>query len=214
MSMLLLRRFPVVLAALALTACSAGAQKPALEAVLKSKQQRTESLEATLRVMDQHPEYVDELFAMTLRHPATLNRFLEDDARGLEDDALATVTAKHLAAHPAGLKRIMIKNLDEISSKPEAMNAVAEAMTERPEVAAMVVAQRQEAVRALFTELVRQVQKNAKARAAFVQAMKDNAEPLANIAAENPQVIAALAKALAGVEAARGKRSVEKALEK
>lgn len=198
---------------LALGGCSAGAQKPAIETVMKNDAQRRESLEATLRVMDEHPEYVDELFVLTLRHPRTLERFLANHARALERVDLATTTAKHLAAHPPGLKQVMIKNLDEISDDPAAMTAVAEAMLERPQVSAMVITQKPEAVEALVTALIAEVTKNAKARTAFVIALQENREPLARIAAENPQVLTALMKALVSVEVARGKEKLKDALE-
>jgi hypothetical protein len=197
----------------ALAGCSAGAQKPAIETVMKNDKQRAESLEATLRVMDQHPEYVDELFVLALRHPATLDRFLENHARALTQDELARMTAKHLVAHPPGLKQVMIKNLDEVSDDPPAMRAVAEAMLERPQVSAMVITQEPEAVKALVTALIAEVLKNDKARGAFVVAMQENREPLARIAAENPQVLTALMKALVAVEAARGKQRLKDALE-
>ena len=194
-------------------ACSAGAQKPAIERVMQDERQRAESLEATLRVMDQHPEYVDELFALARRHPPTLERFLQNHAQALEDDELARMTARHLAAHPPGLKHVMIKNLDEISDDPTAMQAVAEAMLERPQVSAMVIARKPEAVRALVTALVVEVRKNAGARAAFVRALQDNREALAQIALENPQVLSALMKAFAAAGAARGKEAIEDAVD-
>jgi hypothetical protein len=50
-------------------------------------------------------------------------------------------------------------------------------------------------------------------RAAFVVAMQENRELLARIAAENPQVLAALTKALVAVEAARAKRKLKDTLE-
>jgi hypothetical protein len=201
-----------ILVASVVAACTAGAQKPAVETVLADKEQRAESLEATLRVTDEHPDYVDELFVLTRKHPRTLNRFLENTARTLEQDEFATMTAKHLGAHPPGLKRVMVKTLDEISDDPVAMTAVAEAMVERSEVSAMVIVQKEEAVRALVTALVRQVQKNAKARAAFVQAMQDNSDALAQIAIDNPRVVASLAKAVVSLEAERGKKRVEEAV--
>jgi hypothetical protein len=193
-------------------ACSAATQKPAVETVMKDEQQRAESLEATLRVMDEHPEYVDQLFALTLRHPRTLERFLDDHARGLAADELSRVTAKRLAAHPAGLKQVMIANLDEISDDPAAMQAVAEAMLARPQVSAMVVTHEPAAVRALVTALIAEVTKNHDARSAFVRALEENREPLAQIAADNPRVLAALTKALVSVEASRGKQKLEDAV--
>jgi hypothetical protein len=198
---------------LASVACSAGTQKPALETAMKNDEQRAESLEATLRVMDENPEYVDELFALAVRHPATLERFLENHARNLKDDELAKMTAKHLAAHPPGLKHVMIKNLDEISDDPAAMQAVAEAMLERPQVSAMVIAQKPEAVRALVTALIAEVRKNDKAREAFIQALHDNRDPVADLALANPELLTSLMKAFAARAAARGKAELEEAVE-
>jgi hypothetical protein len=195
------------------SACSAGAQKPAIETVMKDKRQRTESLEATLRVTDQHPQYVDELFALVLRHPATLERFLQNHSRGLSEDELSRTTAKHLAAHPPGLKQVMIANLDEVSDDPAAMGAVAEAMTARSQVAAMVITRRPEAVRALVTALIAEVQKNREARMAFVKALQENREPLARILAENPEVLASIVKALLAIGATEGKQKLEEAVD-
>jgi transcription termination factor NusB len=199
----------VVIALTLSSACSAGTQKPAIETVMKNDEQRAEALEATLRVMDENPEYVDELFALALRHPATLERFLENHARNLTQDELARMTAEHLAAHPPGLKHVMIKNLDEISDDPAAMQAVAEAMLERSHVSAMVIAQKPEAVRALVTALIAEVRKNAKAREAFIQSLHDNREPVAELAIANPALLRSLMKAFAAQGAARGKEAVE-----
>jgi hypothetical protein len=176
---------------------------------MKNDEQRAEALEATLRVMDENPEYVDELFALAARHPATLERFLQNHARNLTRDELARMTAKHLAAHPPGLKHVMIKNLDEISDDPAAMQAVAEAMLERPQVSAMVIAQKPEAVRALVTALIAEVRKNQKARLAFIEALHDNREHVAEIAIDNPELLTSLMKAFAARGAARGKKELE-----
>lgn len=190
-------------------ACSAGTQKPALDTVMKNDEQRKETLEATLRVMDENPEYVDELFALAVRHPATLERFLENHARNLTNDELARMTAKRLAAHPDGLKHVMLKNLDEISDDPAAMQAVAEAMLERPQVSAMVIAHKPEAVRALVTALIAEVRKNEEARKAFIQSLHDNREPVAQLAIDNPELLTSLMKAFAARGAARGKEELE-----
>lgn len=207
------RTFVASVLAVSSMACSAGAQKPALETAMKNDAQRAEALEATLRVMDENPAYVDELFAAAVRHPATLERFLENHARSLTNDELARMTAKHLAAHPPGLKHVMIKNLDELSDDPKAMTAVAEAMLERPQVSAMVIARKPEAVRALVTALIAEVRKNAEARAAFIQALHDNREPIADLAIANPELLGSLVKAFAARGAAQGKVELKEALE-
>jgi hypothetical protein len=73
----------------------------------------------------------------------------------------------------------------------------------------MVLTRNPEAVRALVTALIAEVMKNQPARTAFVQALRANREPIAQIAAENPEVLTALIKALAAVAADRGKQELE-----
>jgi len=201
-----------ILLSVVVAACTAAAQKPAVETVLADDEQRIQSIEAVMRVTDEHPDYVDDLFVVVRKHPRTLNRFLDHTARTLAEDEFATTTAKHLAAHPAGLKRVMVKTLDEISDDPEALRAVADAMVERAHVSAMVIVQKEEAVRALVTALIHEVGKNAEARAAFVRAMQDNSAPLAEIAVDNPRLISSLTKAVAALELERGKKRLEDSL--
>jgi hypothetical protein len=186
-------------------ACSASTQKPAVETVLSSPATRTESFEATLRVLDEHPEYVDELFARARKHRPTLERLLEDNAVDLADNDLARRTAAHLAMHPAGLYRTMLKTLDAISDKQLAMAAVAKAMTERPQVAAMVITQREEATISTLTALVKEVQKNDRARRAFLTGVEDNSDALARLLVANPRVLGALVKAMGSAGASKGR---------
>jgi hypothetical protein len=94
-----------------------------------------------------------------------------------------------------------------------AMQAVAEAMLERPQVSAMVIAQKPEAVRALVTALIAEVRKNDKAREAFIQALHDNRDPVADLALANPELLKSLMKAFAARGAARGKAALEEAVE-
>ncbi len=185
--------------------CSASTEKPALQAVLSNGDARHETFEATLRVLDQHPEYVDELFQLARKHPSALDRLLEDDAQALSDDELATRTAAHLAAHPEGLYRTMLKTLDAISDKQPAMDAVAKALSERPQVAAMIMSQRQEAIILTFTALVKEVEKNGDARRAFLSGMEQNSDALARLLVANPRVLGALVKAMASAGVNKGK---------
>ncbi len=193
----------------AMAGCSASSEKPAVQSALDSPKVRRESFEATLRVLDQHPEYVDELFEETLRHKPTLERFLEDTARTLNDERLAHRTAVHLARYPDSLRETLVKTLDEVSDKPAAMRAAAQAMEERPEVAAMIIIQREDALRATFRSLVGEVQKNAEARRWFLDAMQENSVPLAKLLADNPHVLATLVKAFGDVGAHKGKQELD-----
>jgi hypothetical protein len=188
--------------------CSAGAQKRAIATALDDESRRRESFEATLRVLDEHPGYVDELFSAALRHPATLDRLLRDTARELERDEFARFTATRLAADPEGLKQILIATLDEASDDPKALRAASQAMAARPQVAAIVVVQSDETIRATLRALLVEVLKNPEARRSFLVALSENSDAMARIITPNPQVMAVLIKAFAREGLTKGAKEV------
>lgn len=195
----------VTLAVSIVLACSASSQKPAVDAAMANDDLRRESLEATLRVLDQNPEYVDELFALTLQHPKTLDRFLQNTGRELANDALSRRTARHLADNPAGLRQILIATLDEVSDEPPALMAVAEAMKERPQPAAIAMVQREDTVRLTVGALLDEVQRNAEARRWFLLAVQDNSVPMASVIVQDGKVMASLLRAFGKVGMKVGK---------
>src|SRR4051794_26939522 len=158
--------------------CSAGTQKPAVESALDDTKTRHEAFEATLRVLDDHPEYVPEFLDLAMRHDTTLDAFLEDTARRLEGDALARRTAVHLAHYPKAIKQVLITTLDAISDKPAGEDAAAQAMASRPQLAAIVITQREDALKPTLHALVLEVLKNARARRWFLQGMAENSGEL------------------------------------
>ncbi|HEY3664846.1 MAG TPA: hypothetical protein VGL19_02555, partial [Polyangiaceae bacterium] len=167
--------------AVVLLACTAGAQKPAIESALGDAKVRHESFEATLRALDDHPEYVPEFLELATRHPATLDAFLEDTARRLEGDPLARRTATHLANHPKAIKQVLISTLDAVSDKPPGEDAAAQAMASRPQLAAIVISQREDALKSTLHALIVEVLKNARARRWFLQGMAENSDQLASM---------------------------------
>jgi len=189
--------------------CSAGAQKPAIASALESREMRSESFEATLRVLDENPEYVDELFAAVLRHPATLDRFLHNTGRELERDEFARFTGKRLVAHPVGLKRVLIATLDDASDDPKALRAISEAMTERAHLSALVVVQSDASLRANLRALMKEVLKNPEARRSFLAGLSENSDALAEVIVPNPQVLGILIKAFARVGMSKGRKELE-----
>jgi len=200
-------------AAALLLACSASTQKPAVDTAMADPKLRRESLEATLRVTDEHPEYVDELFALTLEHPKTLDRFLQNTAVGLKDEDLSRRTAQRLSEQPASLRQTIIVTLDAISDKPASLDAVSQAMNERPQIAAMVVVQREETVRAVMRALMREVLKNDRARKAFLAAVQENSAEMAQVLAPNPDTLASLLRGFAKVGVASGKAELDALVE-
>jgi hypothetical protein len=205
-----------LLASLALVACGAGAQKPAISTALDNDKLRHESFEATLRVLDEHPVYVDEFFAAARRHPATLDRFLRDTAHELERDQFARFTGDRLVLDPPGLKQVLIATLDAASGKAAALRAASEAMAARPQLAAIVVVQSDASIRGNLRALLQEVLKNPEARRSFLIALSENGDAMASILAPNPAVMAALVKAFARVGVSKGEKefaALAKALE-
>lgn len=170
---------------------------------------RRESLEATLRVTDEHPEYVDDLFALTLQHPKTLDRFLSDAATHLHEEELSRMTAKRLAEHPDSLRQVMIASLDASSDKPASLDGISQAMQERPQLAAIALVQRDEAVRAVMRALMQEVLKNQKARAAFLAAIRENSGAMAQVIAPSPDTLAGLLRAFGKVGLTHGGSELE-----
>lgn len=188
--------------------CTAGSQKPAIETVLDEPQRRHESFEATLRVLDENPAYVDELFQLALRHPATLDRLLRVTARELERDEFARFAAKRLVQDPKGLKQTLIATLDEASDDPPALRAASEAMAARPQLAAMVVVQSDASIRNTLRALLEEVRKNPQARESFLVAVSENSDAMAMIIAPNGKVLAALVKGFAKAGVANAEKEL------
>jgi hypothetical protein len=192
-----------------LVGCSAGAQKPALQTAWQDQSVRHASFEATLRVLDEHPEYVHEFLGQALEHEVALNAFLDDTAERLAEDSLSRHTAEHLAAHPKGLKQVLIATLDRVSNLPAAEDAAAQAMASRPQMAAIVITQREDALAPTLHQLVLEVSKNARARRWFLHAMAENSEQLAALVAGDPEVLKAFVKAIGHLGLKKGQAELE-----
>jgi hypothetical protein len=192
--------------------CSAGAQKPAVESALRGAKLRHETFEATLRALDDHPEYVPEFLELAMHHETTLDAFLEDTARRLEADPLARRTAVHLANHPKAIEQVLISTLDAISDKPAGEDAAAQAMASRPQLAAIVISQREDALKSTLHALVVEVLKNSRARGWFLQGMAENSGELASMIANDSEVAGAFVKAMARAEGSKARTTIENAL--
>jgi hypothetical protein len=203
------RRWAWVTGIVLFAGCAASTQKPAVEAALDNDKMRSESFEATLRVLDGKPEYVDEFFAAALRHPKTLDRFLQNTAKGLEQDSLARMTARRLVEQPQGLTQIMIATFDEVSGKPAALQAVSTSIKERPQVAALAMIQREDTVHATFRALVVEVSKNAEARRAFLTSVQENSVPMASMILSDSKVTATMLHAFGKAGIGKGKQEFE-----
>jgi hypothetical protein len=206
---MLYRHIPSILLPLALVACSPAQQKPVIATAVDNADARHTSFEATLRVLDEHPEYVDELFAQSRKHPKTLDRLLYDTAQHLHEEELAKRTAVQLCDAPAGLKTTLIASLDQMQDQPAALNAAAEAIEERPKETANMVTQRELAIRRTVHALVIAVQQKPKAESAFREALSENSDAIAAIITKDPELAGRLFKSIAKAGVKRGTSELE-----
>jgi hypothetical protein len=112
-------------------ACSVAQKKTAVEVTTDDAGRRREAFEATLRVLDEKPAYVDEFFELARKHPATLGRFLRNNARALDERWLAEIAAEELVRAPAGLRQVMVSTVDAAQDHPEARAALLGSMRDR-----------------------------------------------------------------------------------
>jgi hypothetical protein len=179
-----------------MAACSAGAQRSAIKTAWDNDEVRHESFEATLQSSTSIPSTWKSSSPRRGRHPATLEKFLDITSRELAEEPLARQTADRLVAHPPGLRSIMIETMDAAAEKPDAKNAIAQAMESRPERAAAILIQRDGAMRATFRALIDQVANDDRARRAFIASMRENSTQLATLMARDPAALGDFVKAL------------------
>jgi hypothetical protein len=107
--------------------------KAAIETAMSSEGSRRDSFEATLEILDEHPEYVDELYTATLRHPDTLDRFVQNVASGLTNEQLAQMTAKRLGENPESMKAMMRALVQQAQKDEKTRRALLGAIQENGE---------------------------------------------------------------------------------
>jgi uncharacterized membrane protein len=136
-------------------ACTVPQKRAATEASLENPERRREAFEATLRVLDENPAWVDEFFRLAVdRHPKTLGRFLHDNVAEIKrSQRLADWTAVELAEDPASLRKIMAETLKASAGREASERAIAQAVGERPELAAQALAREPDVLVDVMREL-------------------------------------------------------------
>jgi hypothetical protein len=173
-------------------ACGTGTKEQLLKTAFDSDATRHDLFEANLRVLDDNPRYVDEFFAHALKHPKTLDRFAANQARELDDPALARITARHLVNHPGAVRMVLLQTLDVAKGVPEARAAIGVAMEERAALASDIVTDRPSALSAILEAAVADVTRKPEARIAFLASMQRVSPTLAKMLAANPKTMRAM----------------------
>jgi hypothetical protein len=183
------------------SACTVAGKKNVIEGAMADDASRKDAFEATARVLDEHPEYVDELNAVTRRHPRLRDRLIENTARDLQDPALAATTAERLAQNPASLEQIMTHVIDATMPRPEARAAFEEAMRERSRQVNDMVTESPDVLASQLQYTLANVEHRPRAREVFLTTMSSSADALARILARDPDALARIARAIANAEA-------------
>lgn len=166
----------MVVAAAIGVACGVGTKQQVAKTTLTSMsdEERLESFEATARVLDEHPELVDELYAVTKRHDATMRRFLANSTRDMREPGLATVTAELLAQHPDSVEQMMVRTTDAVAQVPESRKAMSRAIASRAEATVDILTDDPQAMSRVLTASIQTLEKKPKAKTATLVAVRSN----------------------------------------
>jgi hypothetical protein len=187
----------LALVVLASSACATTSQQAeVIDTVTADGDERKKAFEATARVLDEHPEYVDELYAVTLQHPVAFNRFTDDTTRDLSRPPMAKLMATHLVQYDDSVEQVFIATLDAAKDKKEARAGIDRAIERRASLVADIMSDDPAAVLGVTEATVHHVARKPAARKAFLQAMQRKAPELAGILAQDPKTMAVLTGAL------------------
>ena len=166
----------MMVAAAISVACGVGTKQEVAKTTLTSMSdsERRETFEATARVLDEHPELVDELYAVTRRHEATMRRFLANTSRDLHDPGLATATAELLAEHPDSVEQTMVRTTDAVAKNEASRHAMSRAIASRADETVDILTDDPEALSRVLTASLETLEKKPKARGAALVAVRKN----------------------------------------
>lgn len=166
----------MMVAAAIAVACGVGTKQEVAKTTLTSMSdsERRETFEATARVLDEHPELVDELYAVTRRHEATMRRFLANTSRDLHDPGLATATAELLAEHPDSVEQTMVRTTDAVAKNEASRHAMSRAIASRADETVDILTDDTEALSRVLTASLETLEKKPKARGAALVAVRKN----------------------------------------
>jgi hypothetical protein len=181
-------RFGLVCTLLAL-GCSTTTKESLMRAALERDEARKEWFEATLRILDKRPEYVDEFYVLAREHPATLDRFIDNTSRGLKDEELARMTARHLVKHPASLRQILVQTLRQSEKWEGARAAIAKAIVEERAHAARVARENPEMIRANMVDTLEAAPASKPVQRAIIEAMGEKVDAATGVITEEPDLV-------------------------
>lgn len=197
----------------ALAACTTGQKKQAAETAFDamSERERLGTFEAMARVLDENPGLVDRMYAVVRRHPATMNRFLDDTADDLTDPGLAWATGTRLAARPEALVTTLRATTDAVAKVPEARAAMNRAIGERAETMTDILTDDEKTLGKMIEVSLRVLERKPRARQATLAAVRAHRGEILAFVKADKQLAKAMTKELVS-EAVEDKPLLQKVL--
>jgi hypothetical protein len=167
-------RILICVVAAALSGCTAHGKAEVTDKAFENPETRREMLEGTLRVLDDHPEYVDEMFELSLKHPKTFDRLLSDTAARTDtDEDVAQRQAERITAHPRGMQRVMVNAFDLLPKRPKAQQALVNSVEARAPVAAAALVKRPDQLATVFRAIMVELKAQPDTMSKIKTIMKD-----------------------------------------
>ncbi len=178
-----------VAAALLSGGCSTTTKESLMRSALEGDEARQEWFEATLRILDTRPEYVDQFYELVRKHPGTLDRFIQNTSRGLKDEQLAQMTARHLVKHPPSVYQVLIQTLRESDGWEGARAAIADAIVAERERVARVGRENPEMIRVTMVDTLEAAPGSKPVQKAIIRAMERKTEVAADVITNEPDLV-------------------------
>lgn len=182
-------------------ACGAAPTKDTVKTALDamSREQRIESFEAAASALAVRPKYVDELYRVARANPLTMNRFLYNAARDLDDLALARETVRLLIQNPESLRVVMATLLEAIAGcdgDGDACDAVIEVISEKRYILGDLLSDYPDELVKVLNASLEQIAKKPRARTGLRSSMRYSASVVAPILVEDPKTLSILTQAM------------------
>jgi len=179
-----------------LTACGAVPKKPLIDAAMGNPQTRKDVIETVLRTLDEHPEYDDDVYQATKRHPKTFSRMVELASHDLSDKPFADFTTAVVVKDAPGTAEALISAAEQVKKTPETNEAVNLKVSAHADLVVSLVNRDRPALDALLEAVLRAADKDEKARAALLDVIQAAAPHILELVARDPKILSGVTEAI------------------
>jgi hypothetical protein len=179
-----------------LTACAAVPKKPLVDAAMKDPETRKDVVETVLRTLDEHPEYDDDVYQATKKHPKTFSRMIELASHDLRDKTFADSTTAIVAKDAAGTAEALVSAAEQVKKTPETNEAVNRKVSAHADLVVSLLNRDRPALDALLEAVLRAADKDEKARAVLLDVIQAAAPHILELVARDPKILSGVTEAI------------------